>query len=202
MLLEQQLVNRFVAFAIKYGDFENEDAIYIQNRLLAILNAEGIDQKSSMPDSINSAPSPNDITQYWIQQAIEQQMIEDALYNKEIIEAQILDLITPKPSMINQRFFEAYKEAPQNATDYFYEISKLNHYVKEDAIANNINYEVSTEYGDIEITINLSKPEKDAKQIALAKEAKVQHIHNVHCVLRMKGIKVLCFKLRVLIIVL
>ena len=119
MLLEQQLVNRFVTFAIKYGDFENEDAIYIQNRLLAILNAEGIDQKSSIPDSINSAPSPNDITQYWIQQAIEQQMIEDALYNKEIIEAQILDLITPKPSMINQRFFEAYKEAPQNATDYF-----------------------------------------------------------------------------------
>lgn len=172
MLLEQQLVNRFVTFAIQYGDFENEDAIYIQNRLLAILNAEGIDQKSSIPDSINSAPSPNDITQYWIQQAIEQQMIEDALYNKEIIEAQILDLITPKPSMINQRFFEAYKEAPQNATDYFYEISKLNHYVKEDAIANNINYEVSTEYGDIEITINLSKPEKDAKQIALAKEAK------------------------------
>ena len=202
MLLEQQLVNRFVTFAIKYGDFENEDAIYIQNRLLAILNAEGIDQKSSIPDSINSAPSPNDITQYWIQQAIEQQMIEDALYNKEIIEAQILDLITPKPSMINQQFFEAYKEAPQNATDYFYEISKLNHYVKEDAIANNINYEVSTEYGDIEITINLSKPEKDAKQIALAKEAKVQHIHNVHCVLRMKGIKVLWFKLRVPIIVL
>ena len=53
MLLEQQLVNRFVTFAIKYGDFENEDAIYIQNRLLAILNAEGIDQnRQSLIQSI------------------------------------------------------------------------------------------------------------------------------------------------------
>lgn len=172
MLLEQPLIERFVAYAIKHGDFEKEDSVYIQNRVLAILNAEGIEYNAALPNNINNNPSPNDITQYWIQQAVNHHIIEDTLYNKEIIEAQILDLITPRPSAINKQFFEAYKAAPNEATDYFYEISKLNHYVKEDAIANNINYEVMTEYGNIEVTINLSKPEKDAKQIALAKEAK------------------------------
>src|SRR5699024_9066841 len=97
--------------------------------------------------------------------------IDDALYNKEIIEAQILDLITPRPSVVNDQFNELYKRNAKEATDYFYNITKRNHYVKEDAIANNIHFDVSNEYGDLEITINLSKPEKDAKQIAKAKEA-------------------------------
>ncbi|MCG7338259.1 UDP-glucose--hexose-1-phosphate uridylyltransferase [Staphylococcus sp. ACRSN] len=172
MLLEQQLVERFVSFAMKYGDFEIEDTIYLQNRLLAILNADGLEHTTEIPIDFKNNPTPNDITQYWIQQGIKHNVIEDTLYNKEIIEAQILDLITPRPSAINRQFFDAYNQSADKATDYFYEISKLNHYVKEDAIANNINYEVTTEYGNIEVTINLSKPEKDAKQIALAKEAK------------------------------
>lgn len=169
MLLNQQLVQQFVSQAISYGDYEEEDSIYIQNQLLRNLNAKGIDD--SAVSELNKDATANEITQYWIRQAVSENCIEDALYSKEIVEAQILDLITPRPSVINRKFNEAYKQSPEAATDYFYDIAKRNHYVKEDAIANNINYDVATEYGDIEVTINLSKPEKDAKQIAKAKEA-------------------------------
>ncbi|MCY1037900.1 UDP-glucose--hexose-1-phosphate uridylyltransferase [Staphylococcus nepalensis] len=169
MLLNQHSVQLFVSYATTYGDYEKEDAIYIQNRLISILNASGIDDTASPKFSPNA--TANAIAQDWIQEAIKANCIDNALYNKEIIEAQILDLITPRPSVVNDQFNELYKRNAKEATDYFYNITKRNHYVKEDAIANNIHFDVSNEYGDLEITINLSKPEKDAKQIAKAKEA-------------------------------
>lgn len=169
MLLNHYAVQLFVSHAIAYGDYEVEDAIYIQNRLMSILNASGIENTTS--SKFNSETTALEITQYWIQEAINAKCIDDALYSKEIIEAQILDLITPRPSVLNHKFYELYQQSPKKATDYFYNITKRNHYVKEDAIAHNINFNTASEYGDMEITINLSKPEKDAKQIAKAKEA-------------------------------
>ncbi|MFH4917882.1 UDP-glucose--hexose-1-phosphate uridylyltransferase [Staphylococcus cohnii] len=169
MLLNKYAVQLFVSHAIAHGDYEAEDAIYIQNRLLSILNASGIDDTTT--SKFNSETTALEITQHWIQEAISSKCIDDALYSKEIIEAQILDLITPRPSVLNQKFYELYQQSPKKATDYFYNITKRNHYVKEDATAHNINFNTASEYGDMEITINLSKPEKDAKQIAKAKEA-------------------------------
>ncbi|MGO2108483.1 MAG: UDP-glucose--hexose-1-phosphate uridylyltransferase, partial [Staphylococcus equorum] len=89
MLLNQQLVQQFVSQAISYGDYEEEDSIYIQNQLLRNLNAKGIDD--SAVSELNKDATANEITQYWIRQAISENCIEDALYSKEIVEAQILD---------------------------------------------------------------------------------------------------------------
>lgn len=170
MLLNKQMVDQFIKYTLETGDFDKLDTVYIQNQLLSLLNAEGIDYDSNCNHELSSM-TPNDITQYWIDEAVKKGTIEDERYNRDIVEAQILDLITPKPSTVNKQFWKRYKENPQLATDYFYELSKRNHYVKEDAIANNISYNVTTEYGDLEITINLSKPEKDGKQIAKEKNA-------------------------------
>ena len=141
MLLNQHSVQLFVSYATTYGDYEKEDAIYIQNRLISILNASGIDDTASPKFSPNA--TANAIAQDWIQEAIKANCIDDALYNKEIIEAQILDLITPRPSVVNDQFNELYKRNAKEAPDYFYNITKRNHYVKEDAIANNIHFDVS-----------------------------------------------------------
>ena len=170
MLLNQQLVKRFVDEAVQHGDYEYEDAYYIQNQLLTYLNAEGV--TTTEEDNNYGHLDANEIAQLWITQAIDNELLENSLYRKEITEANILDLITPKPSQINKIFWEKHQNDYSAATDYFYDISKRNHYVKEDAIAKNINYTTSTEYGELEITINLSKPEKDAKQIALEKNQK------------------------------
>ena len=133
MLLNHYAVQLFVSHAIAYGDYEVEDAIYIQNRLMSILNASGIENTTS--SKFNSETTALEITQYWIQEAINAKCIDDALYSKEIIEAQILDLITPRPSVLNHKFYELYQQSPKKATDYFYNITKRNHYVKQIAKA-------------------------------------------------------------------
>ena len=78
MLLNQQLVQQFVSQAVMYGDYEVEDAIYIQNQLIRILNASGIDNTSIA--TLNESATANEITQYWIQNAVDQNCIEDVLY--------------------------------------------------------------------------------------------------------------------------
>ena len=180
MLLNQQLVQQFVTQAIAFGDYEQEDNIYIQNQLLRILNAIGIDVDNESP--LNQDATANAIAQYWIEQAVNENCLEDALYKKEIVEAQILDLITPRPSVINRNFVEAYKKSPETATNYFYEITKRNHYVKEDAI-----------------DLNLKKMQSKLRKLKLNQ---LNIILNVHYVLKMKATKVRLHKQLVRIIVL
>ena len=95
MLLSQQLVKRFIDEAVQHGDYEYEDAYYIQNQLLTYLNAEGV--TTTEEESNYGQLDANEITQLWITQAIDNELLEDSLYRKEITEANILDLITPKP---------------------------------------------------------------------------------------------------------
>ncbi|MCU5745188.1 UDP-glucose--hexose-1-phosphate uridylyltransferase [Staphylococcus sp. SQ8-PEA] len=169
MLLNQSMVSQFINLVVHYGDYEDLDRLYIQNQLIRILSAQGV-ETSEISLEITEW-SPVDFSEYWINQMIQHGLIENVLYEREIIEAQLLDLITPRPSTINHQFHHLLSDSPQRATNYFYALSKRNNYVKEKAIAKNIEFEVPTEYGDIELTINLSKPEKSAKDIALAKEA-------------------------------
>jgi len=81
-------------------------------------------------------------------------------------------LLTPIPSTVNTIFWNKYNISPETATDYFYKLSQFNDYIKTRAIAKNISYETDTQYGKLEITVNLSKPEKDPKAIAAAGKAK------------------------------
>ncbi|UQS83093.1 UDP-glucose--hexose-1-phosphate uridylyltransferase [Bombilactobacillus thymidiniphilus] len=90
----------------------------------------------------------------------------------EILQAQLTDLYTPTPADLNQQFWNKYQIAPQEATDYFYQISTANDYVKTAAIAKNIHFAFAGQSGTLEITINLSKPEKDPKAIARQQTAR------------------------------
>lgn len=183
MLLSQPLVDQFIAEAVKHGDYELEDRFYLQNQILRILKAEGVDSRTHS-DNIDTL-TPSDIVQEWIRQAVDANVIDDLTAVKDITEAALMDLITPRPSRVNQIFHEYQQISAEKATQYFYDLSQRNHYVKADAIAKNINFEVPTSYGDMEITINLSKPEKSAKDIALAR--KVQSSDYPKCALCMEN---------------
>ncbi len=98
-------------------------------------------------------------------------VIGATLAEQEIFEAQLMDLMTPPPSVVNALFAQQYSKDPQAATDYFFELCKNNDYIKTRAIAKNIVFFAETEYGKLEITINLSKPEKDPKEIAAQRNA-------------------------------
>lgn len=162
-----QVVTDFVSLCIKYGSWMPIDRLYLQNRILAMIGLDYFVQCETEGEEQDSLFLLDSLVAI----ALENQMILNNQYECERLEAQLMDLLTPAPSVINAIFAEKYAQKPIEATDYFYKLSKKNDYIKTRAIAKNVHFSVDTLYGELEVTINLSKPEKDPKQIALEKSA-------------------------------
>ena len=112
-----------------------------------------------------------DLLDQLVAKARENGVLSELPAEQEIFEAQLMDFLTPPPSVVNAFFAQHYSKSPEEATDYFFDLSKKNDYIKTRAIAKNIKFPAESAYGELEITINLSKPEKDPKQIAAEREA-------------------------------
>lgn len=113
-----------------------------------------------------------------IEYAVLNGVIKDLSATRDVLASKIMDLVTPRPSAINKIFWSNYDESPLFATDAFYEMCKMNNYIKTREIKKNILFTYTSEkYGDIQITINLSKPEKDPKEIALALQVKEENVY-------------------------
>ncbi|WP_125710287.1 UDP-glucose--hexose-1-phosphate uridylyltransferase [Companilactobacillus zhongbaensis] len=155
-------VDKFVQQVIDSpSDFSPLDQIYIQNKVFGLVGDDNAVESSS--DELV------DLTDALVQTAVNNGKIEDSQSDKDILADQLMDLVTPLPSELNHTFWDKYEEDPEKATNYFYELSKKNDYIKTRAIAKNIEFAGKTDFGDLEITINLSKPEKDPKAIAAAR---------------------------------
>lgn len=155
------LIRKFVEQVIEKSDYTELDKYYLYNHVLHLV---GKCEKECQEASII------DVKDALVEQAISNQKIDDLSSSKDSLGCELMDLITPIPSVLNQRFNEMYAQDKKRAIADFYELSKANDYVKTKAIAKNIYFKTPTDYGNLEITINLSKPEKDPKQIALAKK--------------------------------
>ena len=155
------LIRKFVEQVIEKSDYTELDKYYLYNHVLHLV---GKCEKECQEASII------DVKDALVEQAVLNQKIDDLSSSKDSLGCELMDLITPIPSVLNQRFNEVYAQDKKRAIADFYELSKANDYVKTKAIAKNIYFKTPTDYGNLEITINLSKPEKDPKQIALAKK--------------------------------
>ena len=156
------LVEKFVTKVIAESTFEELDRIYLTNRVFALVGDEVLDVETDQDNLI-------DLKDQLVEEAVRMEMIEDSLAAREILGADLLDLVTPCPSQVNRDFWATYSRSPEQAIADFYQLSQKNDYIKLKAIAKNIAYRVPSDYGELEITINLSKPEKDPKEIAAAK---------------------------------
>lgn len=179
--LETQSIDQTIVSFIKYYQTNYKidplDSIYFTNKILELL-----DKKELKSNEVQEVSDPLELLDQMIEYAIRQNVIKDTLSERDILESKIMDVIVPRPSEVNRTFWERYKKNKQEATDYFYKLSKDSNYIKTREIAKNIEYTHATEYGEIEITINLSKPEKDPKQIALAKTEKSDYPVNLLCI--------------------
>lgn len=155
------LIRKFVEQVIEKSDYTELDKYYLYNHVLHLV---GKCDKECQEASII------DVKDALVEQAVLNHKIDDLSSSKDSLGCELMDLITPIPSVLNQRFNETYAQDKKRAIADFYELSKANDYVKTKAIAKNIYFKTPTDYGNLEITINLSKPEKDPKQIALAKK--------------------------------
>ena len=159
------LVENFVTKVIEESSFEELDRIYLTNRVLALVGDGVLEVETDQDDLI-------ELKDQLVEEAVRLETIEDSQAAREILGADLMDLVTPCPSQVNRDFWNTYAQSPEQAIADFYQLSQKNDYIKLKAIAKNIAYRVPSDYGELEITINLSKPEKDPKEIAAAKLVK------------------------------
>ena len=159
------LVEKFVTKVIAESTFEELDRIYLTNRVLALVGDGVLEVETDQEGLI-------DLKDQLVEEAVRLGTIEDSLAAREILGADLMNLVTPSPSQVNRDFWATYAQSPEQAIADFYQLSQQNDYIKLKAIAKNIAYRVPSDYGELEITINLSKPEKDPKEIAAAKLVK------------------------------
>lgn len=176
-----QTICAFTTLAIQAGGWMEMDRIYVQNRILALIG-EDILEEVPVTKTTNTSL---ELLDQLIVKAQENGMIDETVASKEILEAQIMDFLTPPPSVVNAFFAQHYANDPKEATDYFYKLSQENDYIKTRAIAKNIIFPVETDYGELQITINLSKPEKDPKQIIA--DSKLKKVNYPKCQLCMEN---------------
>lgn len=153
------MIEQFVQKIIAGTSYEELDHFYLVNKVRALVG----DQDGEI--TVNSDLS---LAQQLVDLAIENKKISDDLTSREILNDQLMDLVTPTPAQVNHQFWDEYKKGPQAATKFFYQLCQDNDYIKVKSIAKNIVFEKETRDGSLEITINLSKPEKDPKAIAAA----------------------------------
>ncbi|MED1738090.1 UDP-glucose--hexose-1-phosphate uridylyltransferase [Bacillus swezeyi] len=157
--------------ALEADLIESADVNYARNQLMHLLGLELFPEEGvgttdeSIPDLLEK------LTGY----AAKHGIITDASDDKEILSANIMNCFVARPSVINAVFNQRYHESPSAATEYFYRLSQYSHYIQTKQIEKNISYKVDTAYGEMDITINLSKPEKDPEQIKREREAKQTH---------------------------
>lgn len=152
-----KLMEKFADQVIASGTYEPLDRIYVLNKIRGFVGDEDVEAKDDEP-----------VVSQLVDLAVKRGKIDDGQTAKEILNDQLYDLMTPTPSVVNHKFWEKYQQSPSTATDWFYNLCTSNDYVKVAAIKKNVVFDKPTKYGNLEITINLSKPEKDPKAIAAA----------------------------------
>lgn len=161
-------INRLINFGIQNEMIQNEDRVYISNKLMEILKL----QDFHFENVVENLETANPILQNIVDFAIKNHIIENSQYEKEKFSDKLMDFLMDKPSQIIEKFWQKYESNKEDATNYFYNLSQKSNYIKVDAIKKNIIFKVDTDFGKLDITINLSKPEKDPKDIIKAKSQK------------------------------
>ena len=156
------LIKELVKYGKDRGLVDKEDEVYTINRLIELF------------DENEYAPSEGEvefreihlILEDMLAFAVEKGLVKDTIANKDIFDTKIMGTLTPPPSYVRKEFKERYDKDPKDATDYYYHFSRATNYIRDDRIAKDEKWTSETEFGLMDITINLSKPEKDPKDIA------------------------------------
>ena len=169
-------VLNLIAYGIRTGLIEPLDSIFAANQIYDVLGLEpdyDFDPEYSKLDMSDETPL-EDILGCLLDDAVARGKIDGGIASRDLFDTRIMGCLTPRPSDVNAAFWRLYEESPEKATDYFYKLSRDSDYIRTYRIKKDRKWLASTRYGDLDITINLSKPEKDPKAIAAALSRKQQ----------------------------
>ncbi len=162
-----KVISELVSYGMINGLIAEDDKVYVINRLLELFD------KKEFVWSDEKVRPIHLILEDMLTYATKQGIVEDdTITTKDLFDTKIMGLITPMPSQVREKFQRLYFESPKIATDYYYRFSQDTNYIRRDRIEKDEKWTTDTEYGQIDITINLSKPEKDPRDIAKAATVK------------------------------
>ncbi|MGX7204013.1 UDP-glucose--hexose-1-phosphate uridylyltransferase [Enterococcus pingfangensis] len=162
-----QMIRDFITLAIQSGGWMEMDRLYLENRVSAMIGEEGL-----VNAEVQAVTEPAiALVEQLLCQAQKNQVITDLQTEKEILEAQLMDLMTPPPSVVNAYFAQYYSKDPIQATDYFFKLNKETNYIKTRENARNSLFPVETEYGQLEVLIDFSKTENDQEAFVAERAA-------------------------------
>ena len=173
-----QYITELVGYGLATGLITEHDKIYTTNSLLELFNIEEyelqdhIDQQSNslQNSSLQNNMCLEDILNGMLDYAYEHGIIkENSVVYRDLFDTKIMGMLVPKPSCVIAKFQSLYQEDPKKATEFYYKLSQDSDYIRRYRISKDQRWVTKTEYGEIDITINLSKPEKDPKAIAAAR---------------------------------
>ena len=163
----KHLISELVEYGTENGLIAAADKVYTTNRLLELFDVLEYEEEPVVPRPLHLILK--DMTDYAVKNG---RLEEDTITMRDLFDTKIMGAITPPPSVVRAEFEKHYQKSPKEATNYYYAFSKATNYIRVDRIVKDEKWVTDTEYGPIDITINLSKPEKDPKDIARALSAK------------------------------
>ncbi len=166
-------IDQLIQYGLQKKLIEDQDIAYTRNSILSILKLEDYTPASNSVET-GKLHSPVPILEKILDWAAEEGLLEaDTVTYRDLLDTKIMGCFVPRPSEITKEFNRIKEEeGPIQATNYFYKLTNDSHYIRKDRIEKNEHWLAKTEYGNLEITINLSKPEKDPKAIAAARNLK------------------------------
>ena len=161
-------IKKLITYALEKELITPEDKFYYINRLLEVLNLDSYEEPAESYINVDLEQALGEILDY----AVNNNLIEDSIAYRDLFDTKVMGCLVPPPHDVITWFYELYKQSPKSATDWFYDFSQNTDYIRRYRIKKDLRWTVDTEYGKLDLSINLSKPEKDPKAIAAAKNAK------------------------------
>lgn len=160
-------INKLIAYGLDRNMIEKEDEVYVRNRILALLHLEEYEKDNDFDKIVIS-----DVIENILKYALENKIIKKDINSlRDIFDSRLMNQLMKRPSEVNKDFYSLYNIHPKEATNWFYDLNKNSNYIRTDRIAKNMKWKTKSKYGDIDITINLSKPEKTPEEIIMASKA-------------------------------
>ncbi len=161
-------IKKLVQYGIEKDLITQEDANYTINRLLEILDLDEYIEPEQNYENINLETTLMEILDY----SVDKGLIDDTIINRDLFDTKLMSVLVPPPHEVIEEFKKLYLQSPERSTDWYYKFSQDTDYIRRYRITKDIRWQTETEYGNLDLSINLSKPEKDPKDIAAAKSAK------------------------------
>ena len=159
-------ISKLAAYALRTGLIEECDGAWAINTILDVLKLDSYTGPNQAWEDIELAPVLEELLDDAYARGV---LTENSIVYRDLFDTELMGRLTPRPALVTGLFQKLYEKSPRQATDWYYKFSQDTNYIRRDRIAKDVKWVAPTEYGDLDITINLSKPEKDPKAIAAAK---------------------------------